>query len=352
MRKIKVGILGATGMVGQRFIQLLAKHPWFDVTELAASERSAGKPYSEAVGDRWKIGGEIPGFARDMMVKQCKPGLDCDIVFSALDSSVAGPIEEELARDGYPVCSNSKNHRMDPDVPLLVPEINHDHLEAIKGQKFGDGFIVTNPNCSTIGLVIPLKPLMDSFGLKKVFATTMQALSGAGFKGFDLDIQDNVLPYIGGEEEKVELEPLKIMGRFENGRFVDAELNISAQCNRVNVMDGHLETVNVELAKKAGIDEVIDSFKGFNPLEGLGLPSAPNPPIIVKEEEDRPQPKYDRDAGEGISELARGMAVTVGRVRECRVLDYKFLLLSHNTIRGAAGASILNAELLMKKSII
>ncbi|MBN2330605.1 MAG: aspartate-semialdehyde dehydrogenase [Candidatus Aenigmarchaeota archaeon] len=352
MRKVKVGVLGATGMVGQRFMQLLAGHPWFEVTELAASERSAGKPYEEAVGDRWKIGGEIPDFARGKIVKECKPGLDCDLVFSALDSSVAGLIEEELAMAGYPVCSNSRNHRMDPDVPLLVPEINHDHLEAIKGQKLGDGFIVTNPNCSTIGLVIPLKPLLDSFGLKRVFVTTMQALSGAGFKGFDLDIQDNVLPYIGGEEEKMEMEPLKILGRFEKGRFLDAGLGISAQCNRVNVQNGHLETVNVELGSKAGLDDVISSLKGFNPLEGFGLPSAPNPPIIVKEEDDRPQPKYDRDAGEGISELARGMAVTVGRVRECRILDYKFVLLSHNTIRGAAGASILNAELMLKKGMI
>jgi len=345
MKKVKVGVLGATGMVGQRFIQLLENHPWFEVTELAASGRSAGRSYPDAVGGRWKIGGKIPDFAKDMTVKECRPGLDCRIVFSALDSDVAGPIEQEFARKGYVVCSNAKNHRMEPDVPLLVPEVNPDHIGAVKGQRFGDGFIVTNPNCTTIGLVIPLKPLQDSFGLKKVFVTTMQALSGAGFRGFELDIQDNVIPYIDGEEPKVESEPLKILGGFRSGKFTDADMKISSHCNRVNVVDGHLETVNVELEQKPDIDEFTEALRKFNPLKGLKLPSAPDPPIVIRKEDDRPQPKYDRNEG-------HGMAAVVGRIRKCPILDYRFIVLSHNTIRGAAGASILNAELLLKKGYV
>jgi aspartate-semialdehyde dehydrogenase len=258
---------------------------------------------------------------------------------------VAGPIEADFAKNGYVVCSNAKNHRMEPDVPLLVPEVNPGHLEAVKGQRFGDGFIVTNPNCTTIGLVIPLKPLQDSFGLKKVFVTTMQALSGAGFRGFELDIQDNVIPYIGGEEPKVESEPLKILGDFRKGKFTDAGVKISSHCNRVNVVDGHLETVNVELEQKPDIDEFTEALRKFNPLKGLKLPSAPDPPIVIRKEDDRPQPKYDRNEG-------RGMAAVVGRIRKCPILDYRFIVLSHNTIRGAAGASILNAELLLKKGYV
>jgi aspartate-semialdehyde dehydrogenase len=347
--KIKVGILGATGMVGQRFIELLQKHPWFEISELAASERSAGKTYKEAVKGRWKVSADIPENVKDIKVRECKPGLDCKIVFSALDSSIAGSIEEDFADNGYVVSSNSKNHRMDEDVPLLIPEVNSEHLAIIEKQKTRwkqGGFIVTNPNCSTIGLILALKPLHDKFSLKKVFVTTMQSLSGAGYPGVpSLDILDNVVPFIGGEEEKIETESLKLLGKLEKDKFVNADLKISAQCNRVNSKDGHLEAVNVEFEKKADINDIIDAFKDFNPLKGLDLPSAPNPPIIVREEDDRPQIKFDRDAG-------NGMAGVVGRIRSCNILDYRFLVLSHNTIRGAAGAAILNAELMKSKGYL
>ena len=347
-KKIKVGVLGATGMVGQRFIELLQNHPWFELTELAASEKSAGKTYEDAMEGRWKVSAQIPEKFRKIEVKECKPNLDCKVVFSALDSSVAGLVEEDFAKNGYVVSSNSKNHRMEDDVPLLIPEVNAEHLSIIKKQKkrFGKGFIATNPNCSAIGLVIALKPLQDSFGLRKVFVTTMQALSGAGYPGVaSLDILDNVIPYIGDEEEKIENETLKLLGKVENGRFIFANIKMSAQCNRVNVKDGHLEAVNVELGKKADLESVKNAFRNFNPLKNLKLPSAPNPPIIVREEIDRPQPKYDREAG-------NSMAVTVGRIRKCNILDYRFLVLSHNTIRGAAGAAILNAELMVSKGYI
>ncbi len=348
MVKLKVGILGATGMVGQRFITLLENHPWFEITELTASEKSAGKSYGEAIQGRWKLNVEIPEKISKIEVKECKPNLDCKIVFSALDSSVAGTIEEDFARNGYVVSSNSKNHRMNDDVPLLIPEVNPEHLSMLQVQKkrFGKGLIVTNPNCSAIGLVMALKPLHDSFGLKKVFVTTMQALSGAGYPGVaSLDILDNVVPYIGGEEEKIESESLKLLGNVEKGKFKYANIKISAQCNRVNVKDGHLEAVNIELEEKANLEDVKKAFKNFNPLRKLNLPSAPNPPIVVREEIDRPQPKYDRYLGDG-------MAVAVGRIRKCNILDYKFLVLSHNTIRGAAGAAILNAELMKSEGYI
>ena len=348
MNKVKVGILGATGMVGQRFIDLLQSHPWFEVAELAASEKSAGRTYEEAMEGRWKVSAQIPEKVRKIKVKECKPNLDCKIVFSALDSSVAGPIEGEFAKNGYVVSSNSKNHRMEDDVPLLIPEVNSEHLSMLQVQKkrFGKGFIVTNPNCSAIGLVMALKPLQDAFGLKKVFVTTMQALSGAGYPGVSsLDILDNVVPYIGGEEEKMESESLKLLGAVKNGEFVYADIKVSAQCNRVNVEDGHLEALNVALGKKADLEDVKKAFKNFNPLRKLNLPSAPNPPIIIREEIDRPQPKFDRDSG-------NGMAVTVGRIRKCNILDYRFLVLSHNTIRGAAGAAILNAELMKVKGMV
>ncbi len=348
MEKIKVGILGATGMVGQRFIDLLQDHPWFQITELAASEKSANKTYEETMRGRWKINAKIPENVKDIKVKGCKPDLDCKLVFSALDSSIAGSIEEDFAKNGYIVLSNSKNHRLDDDVPLLIPEVNQDHLSIIKKQKakFGKGFIVTNPNCSVIGLVIALKPLHDIFGLKKVFVTTMQALSGAGYPGVaSLDILDNVIPYINGEEEKIETESLKLLGEIKNDKFSFANIKISAQCNRVNVKDGHLEAVNVRLARKASLDEVKRAFKNFNPLKKLDLPSLPTYPIIVNEEVDRPQPKYDCDLG-------NGMSISVGRIRRCNILDYKFLVLSHNTIRGAAGAAILNAELMKVKGYL
>ncbi|MBE9522161.1 MAG: aspartate-semialdehyde dehydrogenase [Proteobacteria bacterium] len=349
MEKIKVGILGATGMVGQRFIQLLEDHPWFEISELAASERSAGKPYGEAVSGRWKLETTIPDKTASMMVKECKPGLDCKIVFSALDASIAGSVEEDFAKAGYVVSSNSRNHRMDEDVPLLIPEVNAEHTAMIENQREkynGKGYIVTNPNCSTIGLVLALAPLHKKYDIKKLIVTTLQALSGAGFPGVpSLDILDNVIPFIGGEEGKMESESLKLLGTLKGGKFVYADIKISASCNRVSVKDGHLECVSIAMDKKPSIDEIILALKEFNPLKDLNLPSSPPQPIIVKEEENRPQPKYDRDLGKGMSSI-------VGRIRECPVLDYKFLILSHNTIRGAAGAAILNAEYLKVKGLL
>jgi aspartate-semialdehyde dehydrogenase len=349
MEKIKVGILGATGMVGQRFIQSLEDHPWFEISELAASERSAGKPYAEAVSGRWKLETLIPAKTASIVVKECIPDLDCEMVFSALDADIAGPIEKAFAKAGYIVSSNSRNHRMDDDVPLLIPEVNADHTAIIEQQRKkynGKGYIVTNPNCSTIGLVLAVAPLHKKYGIKKLVVTTLQALSGAGFPGVpSLDILDNVIPFIGGEEDKMESESLKLLGTLEEGKFVYADIKMSASCNRVHVKDGHLECVSVEMEKKPSKEELIHTLKEFNPLKDLNLPSSPPQPIIVKEEENRPQPKYDRDLG-------KGMASIVGRVRECPVFDYKFLILSHNTIRGAAGAAILNVEYLKVKGLL
>ncbi|HUU30130.1 MAG TPA: aspartate-semialdehyde dehydrogenase [archaeon] len=345
MEKIKVGVLGATGTVGQRFICLLENHPYFELAEVAASERSSGKTFTEAVAGRWKVSSDIPEKAKKLIVRDVKPDLDCQVVFSAMDASVAGPLEEEFAAAGYYVFSNARNHRYDPDVPILLPEINAEHVEVIEHQRRNrgwKGFIVTNSNCSAMGLVIPLKPLDNHFGLEEVNVVTMQAISGAGYPGVSsLDIIDNVIPYIGGEEPKMEREPLKMLGRLEDGkRFVDAGFKISAQCNRVFVLDGHLECTNVSLRKKPTVEEfteVLRTFRG-RPQE-LNLPSAPERPIIVRTEEDRPQPRFDRDHG-------CGMSVTVGRIRPCNIFDFKFIILSHNTVRGAAGASVLNAEFL------
>lgn len=340
---IRVGILGATGAVGQRFVQLLDGHPWFTVTALAASERSADKSYHDAVN--WRLETDIPAYARSMVVQPCEPNLDCDLVFSGLDSKVAGPIEQAFAQAGYPVISNSKNHRMEDDIPLLIPEVNPDHTAMIPHQRqrrgYGRGFIVTNPNCSTVGLTMALKPLADRFGVRTVTVTTMQALSGAGYPGVaSLDILDNIYPYIGEEEEKMEREPLKLLGSCDGTQFTPAPITISAQCNRVNVKDGHLECVSVALDNRADEEALVETFRRFTALpQELGLPFAPAQPVVVRDEKDRPQPRYDRDTG-------NGMAVVVGRIRRCRVLDFKFLALVHNTIRGAAGAAILNAELL------
>ena len=343
-RKIKVAVLGATGAVGQRFVELLQDHPWFYLHELAASKESAGRSYEEAVRGRWIVSGDVPETAKSMTVRECRPDLESRLVFSALDSSIAGPIEEEIAKAGYIVSSNSRNHRMDPDVPLLIPEVNPEHLRVIERQKRNrrsHGYIITNPNCSTIGLAICLKPLYGRFGLRSVFVVTYQALSGAGYPGVPaLAISDNVIPYIKDEEPKIEAESLKLLGKYENGRFEYADIRISAQCARVNVTDGHLEAVSVELGRKADLDEVVDALKTFKGLpQEYKLPSAPECPIIVREEEDRPQPKFDRMEG-------NGMPVVIGRIRKCNVLDYKFFLLSHNTMRGAAGTAVLNAELL------
>ena len=348
-RKIRAGVLGATGIVGQRLVSLLADHPWFELTEVAASERSSGKTYAEAA--HWHLDAPIPGTARDLIVKGLDPSLDCDFVFSALDSSVAGAAEEEFARAGYPVVSNSRNHRTAPDVPLLIPEVNAAHLDAIprqqKNRGYDTGFIVTNPNCSTAGLVLVLKPLADAFGLEKVFVVTLQAISGAGYPGVaSLDIQGNVVPFISGEEEKMESEPQKLLGKWDGSRFVDAGLGLSAHCNRVPVVDGHLECVSVGLKKIASLDEVREALRTFEiDAELASLPTAIRNPIVVLEEENRPQPRRDVNAG-------NGMAAVVGRVRECPLLDVKLTLLSHNLVRGAAGAALLNAELLAARGFL
>lgn len=348
-KKFCAGVLGATGIVGQRLVQLLSGHPWFDLTEVAASERSSGKKYSEAV--TWHLDGPIPAAAADLVVKGLEPTLDCDFVFSALDSSVAGQAEEEFARAGYPVVSNSRNHRMSPDVPLLIPEVNAAHLDAIplqrKNRGYGTGFIVTNPNCSTAGLVLVLKPLADAFGLEKMFVVTLQAASGAGYPGVpSLDILGNVVPFIGGEEEKMEEEPQKLLGRWDGSRFVEAGLGISAHCNRVPVENGHLECVSLSLKKIATLGEVREALRNFTVSDELGaLPTAVKNPVVVLDEENRPQPRRDVNAG-------NGMAAVVGRIRECPLLDVKLTLLSHNLLRGAAGAALLNAELLASRGLL
>ncbi len=348
-KKLRAGVLGATGMVGQRLVSLLADHPWFELTEVAASERSSGKTYAEAV--RWHLDVPIPAGAGDLVVKGLNPTLECDFVFSALDSSVAGSAEEDFARAGYPVVSNSRNHRMDPDVPLLIPEVNAAHVDAIplqqKNRGYDTGFIVTNPNCSTAGLVLVLKPLADAFGLEKIFVVTMQAISGAGYPGVaSVDIQGNVVPFISGEEEKMEAEPQKLLGKWNGERFVDAGLGISAHCNRVPVLDGHLECISVSLKKIASLREVREALRDFQVSSELAaLPSSVRNPVIVLDEQDRPQPRRDVNAG-------NGMAAVVGRVRECPLLDVKLTLLSHNLVRGAAGAALLNAELLAARGFL
>jgi aspartate-semialdehyde dehydrogenase len=340
-RKLRVGILGATGTVGQRFIQLLAEHPQFEVTALAASDRSQDKSYAEAC--KWRLPGEMPSRVRSLVVEAPRPPLDCDLVFSSLPGEMAREVEGDFARAGFPVISNSSAYRMDEDVPLLIPEINHEHLSLLDEQRNErGGFIVTNPNCSTVMLALALAPLHARFGVEAVVATTMQALSGAGYPGVaSLDVNDNVLPFIEGEEEKIESETLKILGRYDGAKIKDAPMIVSAQCHRVNVTDGHMAAVRVKLSKAAELNELRDAFASFTSLpQELRLHSAPERPIILRDEADRPQPRLDRDAG-------NGMSITIGRLKEDAVMDYRFVALSHNTIRGAAGAAILNAELLL-----
>lgn len=343
-KKLRVGILGATGMVGQRFIQLLENHPQFEITALAASDRSQGRRFEEAC--TWRLEGELPAFVRSMIVAAPAPPLDCDLIFSSLPGDIARDSEGAFARAGFPVISNSSAFRMDRDVPLLIPEVNSEHLALLEVQKNNGagqkGYIVTNPNCSTIMLALALAPLHTRFGVKSVVATTMQALSGAGYPGVpSLAISDNVLPFIDGEEEKIEQETLKILGKLEGAGIEVAPMAVSAQCHRVNVSDGHMAAVRVKLDQTAGIDDVKDALASFTALpQELQLYSAPPNPIIVRDEPDRPQSRLDRDAGQG-------MSVTIGRIFPDNVLDYRFVALSHNTIRGAAGAAILNAELLI-----
>jgi len=344
-KKIPVAVLGATGSVGQKFIELLSNHPWFEINELCASVKSAGKKYKAAVD--WFMPISLPRRIGEIEVRKCEPNIKSKIIFSGLDSSVAGKIETEFAKNGYIVISNSKNHRMDEDVPLLVPEINPDHLELLKFQQFGDGCIVTNPNCSVIGLAIVLKPLADNFGLEAVNITTMQAISGAGNpKTVNLDIEDNVIPLIKDEEEKVETEPKKILGSIKDGKINFKGFTLSAQCNRVNVTDGHTECIQVKFKKKVTANEIKNAWNNFaGEPQKLKLPLAPQKPIQYFAEEHFPQPKYQRN-------IDKGMAVSVGRLREDPLFDFKFVILSHNTVRGAAGGAVLCAELMKEKGFI
>jgi aspartate-semialdehyde dehydrogenase len=352
MKKLEVGILGATGMVGQRFVSLLEHHPWFEVAWLGASEKSAGKKYAEACN--WRLRDAMPQSARELPVHECKAGGAAgkipQLVFSSLDSKVAGEVEKEFARAGHVVVSNSSNHRMDPAVPLLIPEVNPEHLALLRGQRKARGWkglIVTNPNCTTVGLVMSLAPLEKTFGLEKVMVTSMQAVSGAGYPGVPtLDILGNVIPYIGGEEEKVERETQKLLGKFADGRVVPGKFAVSAHCNRVPVEDGHTESISVSLSTKATLEDLIAAWQEFRALpQERALPSAPKHPIVVREERDRPQPKFDLDT-------EHGMATVIGRARPCSVLQFKYTALSHNTIRGAAGAALLNAELMKSEGYL
>jgi aspartate-semialdehyde dehydrogenase len=341
-KKIPVGILGATGMVGQRFIQLLDQHPWFEVAWLAASERSSGLPYAEAA--RWKLNTAIPERVAKMSVSDASPDGAPKVIFAALDAAIAKELEPKFANAGHAVITNSSAFRMHEDVPLVIPEVNGDHLKLIDKQatrKRNGGFIATNPNCSAIGLVMALAPLHRSFGVEAIFVATMQAVSGAGYPGVaSLDILGNVIPYISKEEEKLEAETKKLLGELRNGSVTDASFKISAQCNRVAVEDGHTESVSIKLKKTAKSEDVLRAWSNFRgrPQE-MSLPTAPEQPVIYDCGADRPQPRLDVNRG-------RGMSAVVGRLRPCNLFDWKFTVLSHNTIRGAAGAALLNAELL------
>jgi len=346
--RIPVAVLGATGSVGQRFVQLLEHHPWFRLHEVIASSRSAGKRYGDAAD--WRLGTILPDGAAELEVKPLGVHLESRLLFSGLDSSVAGEAEENYANHGCVVVTNSKNHRMDADVPLLLPEINAGHIAAIEHQRKrrgGRGCIVTNSNCSTMGLALAIAPIEQQWGIEQLHVTTMQAVSGAGYNGVtSLAILDNVIPFISGEEEKIEIEPRKILGRWTEHGFEYAPMRISAQTNRVPTIDGHLMTISLSTRSKASLDDVraaLENFRGV-PQE-LGLPSAPRRPIHYIDADDRPQPRLDRDR-------EHGMAVSVGRLRPCPLLDLRMVALVHNTIRGAAGAALLNAELLEAKGLL
>jgi aspartate-semialdehyde dehydrogenase len=344
-RKRRVGILGATGTVGQRFVQLLENHPQFEITALAASDRSTGKRYAEACA--WKLGDVMPEYVKDMVVEPIEPPLDCDFVFSSLPTNVARETEEAFARAGFPVISNSSAYRMDEDVPLLIAEINHEHTDLIEIQKrrrgFNKGFIVTNPNCAVMCFAPPLAALNRKFDVEAVFVTTLQAISGAGYPGVSaFDITENVLPYIAGEEPKVETEAQKILGNFNGETIEKADFTVSAQCFRVNVIDGHTASVRVKLRQTSTLEGVMEAMKSFPSLK---LHSSPEHFIDICDEPSRPQPRLDRDNG-------NGMTITVGRLFPDNIFDYRFVALSHNTVRGAAGSAVLNAELLISKNLL
>jgi aspartate-semialdehyde dehydrogenase len=341
-KKIPVGILGATGIVGQRFIQMLEHHPWFEVAWLAASERSAGHTYSHAA--RWRLKTAIPENIAHMKVSHPDPSTAPKVIFAALDGGIAAELEPKFAEAGCAVVSNSSALRMEDDVPLVIPEVNADHLALVRTQRWrksSGGFVVTNPNCSAIGLVLALAPLHQHFGIDKLFVVTMQAVSGAGYPGVaSLDILGNVIPFISKEEEKMEAETRKLLGTLTGGKVAPADLSMSAQCNRVAVEDGHTESVSVSFRKKATVEEILHVWKEFRSVpQELKLPSAPEIPAFYDARPDRPQPRFDLERG-------GGMTSSIGRLRPCGLLDWKFTVLSHNTIRGAAGAALLNAELL------
>ena len=346
--KIPVGILGATGIVGQRFVQMLEHHPWFEVAWLAASDRSEGRPYSEAA--RWRMKTPLPARVAAMRLSPAKPDGAPRVVFAALDASIAAELEPRFAEAGCAVVTNSSALRMQPDVPLVIPEVNADHVKLLECQSWrrkSRGFVVTNPNCSAIGLVMALAPLEAAFGIESVFAVTMQAVSGAGYPGVaSLDILGNVIPYIAKEEEKMVEETCKLLGRLDGSKIVPANIRMSTHCNRVAVEDGHTESVSVKLRKKAASEEIIAVWNKFRSLpQELELPTAPKQPLEYLEASDRPQPRFDVDQG-------GGMTASVGRLRPCGVFDWKFTVLSHNTIRGAAGAALLNAEFLKVKAYL
>jgi aspartate-semialdehyde dehydrogenase len=341
--KIKVAVLGATGSVGQKFVTLVTEHPWFELVALTASDRSAGKRYGESV--RWVQSSPLAELAAGMDLLRSEPTFEAQLVFSALDADVAGEIESAFAARGALVVSNAKSHRMDADVPLVVPEVNPEHLALARSSRYRPGAIVTNPNCSTIGLTMALKPLWDRFGVRRVFVVTMQAVSGAGLPGVaSYEILDNVIPFISGEEEKMERESRKILGRFSDGEVREADISISAQCNRVPVLDGHMLSVSVALETKATLEDVRKAWTSFTAEpQSRNLPTAPRNPIHYLASESSPQPRLHRD-------LERGMAVAVGRLRPCTLLDFKFTALSHNTMRGAAGGALLLGELLAART--
>src|SRR5438067_3948276 len=351
MSKTAVGVLGATGAVGQRLVRLMNEHPWFEIAAVAGSERTTGKRYGDTLRPVPEGVGAVAAEVMDMKLSpsEARSFAECRVVFSALPAEAARELEPEMARAGLGVISNASAHRIGQDVPLIVPEVNPEHARLIEEQRRNRGwrgFIVTNPNCSTISLTLALAPLHETFGLRQVFVTTLQALSGAGYNGVSaLDIVDNVVPYIGGEEEKMEAEPRKLLSTLANGEGglrlePPGDLKLSAQCTRVPTTDGHLEMVSVKLGKEASAEEVLACWEKWRPRpQQLGLPSAPARPVVVRPEANRPQPRFDRDT-EG------GMATVVGRLRPCPLLDYKFALLGHNLVRGAAGGVLLIAELL------
>ena len=346
--KLAIGILGATGVVGQRFIQMLENHPWFEVAWLAASDRSEGKTYGEAA--RWRLKTAIPAKIAAMKVSPAAPEGAPKIIFAALDAAIAAEMEPRFAEAGCAVVSNSSALRMKSDVPLVIPEVNAGHIKLIDGQawrKKSGGYVVTNPNCSAIGLVLALAPIQQRFGLEAVMAVTMQAVSGAGYPGVaSLDILGNVIPYIRNEEEKMEEETLKLLGQMNGTKVIPAAFAMSAQCNRVAVEDGHTESVSVRLKTKSQPAEIIGAWSEYRSIpQELKLPSAPARPVVYMDASDRPQPRFDVDMG-------AGMTTAVGRLRPCSVLEWKFTVLSHNTIRGAAGAAVLNAELLKAKGYL